>query len=215
MPEAVAVAGGHQRVPRAGGGDERGVGRAAAAVVRDHHDVGPEVARLALRQALLHRRADVAGEQQRAMRGFHPQHAARLVAQRREVRRRVQQAQPHAIVGPGVAGHAGPRACEPRVLRRQQRHAWPGAPHRVQAAGVVVVAMARDQPVDAAHAQGAQRRHHHLLAGIETLRLRRAHVVQQHVAVRAHQHSQALTDIKHDRFELARGGPPAVRPQQR
>src|SRR3546814_6206318 len=69
-------------------------------------------------------------------------------------------------------------------------------------AGVVVVAVADDRRVQPPYAQRTQRGHADALAGVEAVRLRGAHVVQQAVAGRAHQHRQALARSEEHTSEL-------------
>src|SRR3546814_17042302 len=68
---------------------------------------------------------------------------------------------------------------------------------------IFVVAVADDRRVQPPYAQRTQRGHADALAGVEAVRLRGAHVVQQAVAGRAHQHRQALADVQHHQFRLA------------
>ena len=93
---------------------------------------------------------------------------------------------------------------QPHRQRRQQRGG---------AAAVVAVAVAQHQMVELAHAQAAQQRQQHPLAGVAGLALAavgRSGVVQQIVACGAHQHRMALADIGHDQLEM-----PGLRPLQR
>jgi len=163
-----------------------------AAVMGDRHHHRAQRRGIAPEQIAFDHAADVAGQQERPVRGFHAQHAAGFVAQVGKMRRRMQESEEHVVPNPGGSGatiaEAGDAASETAAFGRVAATDLERLRHRRESAGVIVVAMADHRRVQPAHAERAERRHHRTLAGVEPFRDRRPHVEQQLVALGPDQH---------------------------
>ena len=122
MAEAVAVPDETSAMARAGGGDEIRIGRAAAAVVRAPARRRPAdrwIVGAAGRVRSPRRRRQCSNG--RPCAAFDAQHATRLVAEIREMRRRMQEAEAHAIPWPALPCDAAAARRHARALRRARR----------------------------------------------------------------------------------------------
>ncbi len=174
-------------------------------MVRDDHQLGTQVRGVPAQQAALDDVANIARQQCARIRGFDPQYAAGLVAQVRKTRAGMQEAKAHPVPLPLLPGAAACGDVQRRTRWRSRAcHRQPRA-HCGIATSMIGIGMAEHDGVQPAHTKRAQRRQHDALAGIEAVAHRRTGIEQQRMALRAHQHRQALTHIQHLHFRLACG----------
>ena len=121
VAEAVAVAGRHQRQTRRAW-RRRNPDRRSPPLPWCATSTTSAFRSLACRrtQVAFDHLADIASEQGRPVRGFDAQHATRLVGEIGKMRRRVQEAEAHAVPGPTLPRDAvGGLERQPRIVRRR------------------------------------------------------------------------------------------------
>src|SRR6478672_1866801 len=181
--------------------------------MRYDHDIGAHIARPTPHDLALDDLVDIGHQQRRTLPGLDAQDAARVVAQIRKITRWMQESETYAVPLPRRTGKTR-SAVRQRggAFGRQRQSGWEDTCNRGKSAGMVIVAMADDGHVEPEYAECMQRRDAHALARIESIRYGRAHVVKQVVMRRAHQHRQALANIKHDELSLPLSWQCPIRP---
>ena len=183
-------------------------------MVRHQQHIGAQSFGLS-QQSLLLRALNIARQQHAAAPVGNAQHTrqgirfGRALAHRRVIRDPwVQKRELHAIPFPALPGFATGQRCQPgqglrNIHRGQHLRGTQQAQHRCRAAGVVAVAVAEHQPIQA-HALGLQQRHQHPVARITVQTIARPAVVKQGVVRGLHQHRIALPDVSRQQREFAR-----------
>ena len=161
---------------------------------------------------------DVTGEQEHLSAGHDAQDAGTVVVPPALARLRMQELELDTFPAPGFACEAW-RGRHPRQRHgtsmpyRRDVHA---THDRSGTSRMIHVGVAQHQQIDAVHATCAQERQNSRIACGASAAKRRTGVVQQHMAVRAHDHGQTLSDIEHvhERLSLRRHGARRKRDRQ-